>query len=58
MKKYKKLLFTFSMSSLFGFVWGFMDVMNFQREWEFLFLLWLMFSLPLIILFIWTRIFD
>ena len=59
MKKYKKLLFTFSLFSLVGFIFGFM-IANGQYPfgWATWFEFWLFNSIPLIILFIWTKIFD
>jgi len=63
MKKYKILSFTFSLLSLLGLVFslGSSDWYRLSYGYEVLFdfiIIWLIFSLPLIILWIWTRIFD
>ena len=59
-KKYKKLTFSFSILSLLGFVFGF----AFASEsyggfaWAMWFGTWLTFSVPLIVLWIYTKVFD
>ncbi len=59
-KKYKKLTFTFSLISLFGLTWALTTAYSdpYYFELAFMFPYWFFFSLPLIILFIWTKIFD
>ena len=60
MKKHKILTFIFSSISVFGFVTGFFEANDGRYDfvWPSLFENWLVFSLPLIVLFIWTKIFD
>ena len=60
MKKHKILTFIFSSVSVFGFVRGFFEANAepYDFVWPPLFENWLVFSLPLIVLFIWTKIFD
>ena len=59
MKKYKKLTFSFSMLSLIGFFFGFVAA---NDTWSFSgitwFGTWLTLSLPLIVLWIYAKIFD
>jgi hypothetical protein len=59
MKKYKKLTFSFSILSLLGSVLGFFEAsayMNF--DWTHWFGFIIVFSMPLIVLWIYTKVFN
>ena len=60
MKKYKKLTFSFSILSLIGFVFGFFDASNSYGgfDWTTWFGVWVTLSMPLIVLWIYTKVFD
>jgi len=60
MKKYKKLSFTFSLLSLGGVVAGLAIAVegNWNFDWEAQFAIWVLASVPLIVLWIYTRLFN
>jgi hypothetical protein len=59
MKKYKKTTFTFSLLSLLGFLFGLLSANDtYSFNWSALFGFWITLSLPLIVLWIYTKIFD
>ena len=60
MKKYKKLSFTFSLLSLGGVIAGMAIGVekNMNFDWEIQFVIWVFSSVPLIVLWIYTRLFD
>ena len=59
-KKYKKLTFSFSILALLGSVLGFFDASSYSRhfDWTHWFGFIMVFSLPLIVLWIYTKVFD
>lgn len=58
-KKYKKLTFSFSLLSLFGLLFG-LAIANdsYVFSWSGLFATWIIFSVPLIVLWIYTKVFN
>ena len=60
MRKYKKLSFTFSLLSLGGVVAGLAIGVesNWNFNWEAQFAIWVLASVPLIVLWIYTRLFN
>jgi hypothetical protein len=59
MKKYKKLTFSFSLLSLFGLLFGLLVANDsYVFSWSGLFATWIILSVPLIVLWIYAKVFD